>query len=98
MKKNYRSIVSRRWKEIKEGSAKLSACSDWATQMKNEAEKPTKFGDDPSVSSTEQHQKTVAERSAVKKKYRDNPKKCQSPQNLLIQTWMTQVPRINKNL
>ena len=72
--KNYRSIVSRRWKEIKEGSAKLSACSDWATQMKNEAEKPTKFGDDPSVSSTEQHQKTVAERSAVKKNTETTPK------------------------
>ena len=47
-KKNYHSIVSRRWKEIKEGFARLSAYSDRATQMKNEAEKPTKLGDGPS--------------------------------------------------
>ena len=36
--------------------------------MKNEAEKPTKLGDDSSVSRTEQHEKTIAERATVKKK------------------------------
>ena len=56
--KNYRSIVSRRWKEIKEDPVRLSACNDKAWQMKNEAENT---GDDSSV-----HEKTMAERSAVK--------------------------------
>ena len=37
-RKNYRSIVSRRWKEIKEDPARLSAYNDRARQMKNEAE------------------------------------------------------------
>ena len=60
--------------------------------MKNEAEKPTKLGDDSSVSRTEQHEKTIAERATVKKKkkYRN------SPQSLLLQTRMTQI--MNKNL
>ena len=56
-RQKYRSIVSRRWKEIKEDPARLSAYNDRARQMKNEAEKP---GDDS------QNQKTVAERFAVK--------------------------------
>ena len=48
--------MSRRWKEIKEDPARLSAYSDRAREMKNEAEKP---GDDS------QHEKKVAEKSAV---------------------------------
>ena len=44
-RRNYRSIVSRRWKEIKEDPARLSAYNDRARQMKNEA------GDDFSVGS-----------------------------------------------
>ena len=56
-RKNYRSIVSRRWKEIKKDPARLAAYNDRARQIKNEAEKP---GDDS------QHEKTVAERSAVR--------------------------------
>ena len=55
--RNYRCIVSRRWKEIKKDLARLSAYNDRARQMENEAEKP---GDDS------QHKKTVGERSAVK--------------------------------
>ena len=50
--------MSRRWKEIKEDPVRLSACNDKAWQMKNEAEN---MGDDSSV-----HEKTLAERSAVK--------------------------------
>ena len=42
-RKNYRSIVSRRWKEIKEGPERLSEYNDMARQMQNEAEEP---GDD----------------------------------------------------
>ena len=51
--------------------------------MKNEAEKPIKLGDDPSVSSTEQHEKTVAERPVVKIIQRQPPK-ARKPQSLLI--------------
>ena len=56
-RKNYCSIVSRRWKEIKEDPARLAAYNDRARQIKNEAEKP---GDDS------QHEKTVAEGSGVR--------------------------------
>ena len=44
--KTYRSIVSRRWREIKEDPAQLSVYNDRIRQMKNEAEKPTKLRDD----------------------------------------------------
>ena len=54
--------MSRRWNEIKEDPSRLSVYNDRARQMKNEAEKPTKLGDDSSVSRTEQHEKTIAER------------------------------------
>ena len=37
-RKNYHSIVSRRWKEIKEDPARLSVYNDRARQMKNEAD------------------------------------------------------------
>ena len=57
-RKNYRSIMSRRWKEIKEDPARLSAYNDSARQMKNH----TKIsGDDSSI-----HEKSVTGRSAVK--------------------------------
>ena len=56
-RRNHRSIVLGRWKEIKEDPARLSAYNDRARQMKNEAER---LGDDS------QHEKTVAERPAVK--------------------------------
>ena len=59
--------MSRRWKDVKEDTARLSAYNDRARQMKNETEKPIKLGDDPSVSSTAQHEKTVAERSTAPK-------------------------------
>ena len=56
-RKNYRSIVSRRWKEIKEDPARLSAYNDRARQMKNEAEE---LGDDS------QNEKTVVDRPVVR--------------------------------
>ena len=56
-RKNYQIIASRRWEEIKEDPARLSAYNDRARQMKNEAEKP---GDDS------QNQKTVVDRPAVR--------------------------------
>ena len=56
-RKNYRSIVSRRWKEIKEDPARLSVYNDRARQMKNEAEK---LGNDS------QNEKMVADRPAVR--------------------------------
>ena len=60
-RKNYSSIVSRRWKDINEDPARLSAYSDSARQMRN---------NNPLV----QHEKTVMERTAVKRIQR-NPKK-----------------------
>ena len=65
-RKNYCSIVSRRWEEIKEDPARLSACNDRARQMKNETEEPAKAGDDLSVGSMEQQ--TVTGRPVCKKK------------------------------
>ena len=56
-RKNYRSIVSRRWKEIKENPARLSAYNDRARQMKNEVEES---GDDL------QNEKTLVDRPAVR--------------------------------
>ena len=55
--KNYRSIVSRRWKEIKEDSERLSAYNDRARYMKNEA---GEVGDDS------QNEKMVVDRPVVK--------------------------------
>ena len=65
-RRNYRSIVSRSWKEITEDPARLSIYHDRAIQMKNEAEKAIKLGDDSSVSRTKQHEKTMAKGAAVK--------------------------------
>ena len=66
--KNYRGIVSKRWKEIKEDPAKLSAYNDSTRQMKNEAEKPAKLGNDSSVRSTEQYEKNDGSEVCSKKK------------------------------
>ena len=78
--KNYRSIVSKTWKDIKEDPARLTVYNDRASKMKNEAEKPTKLGDDSSVSRMEQHEKTMAERATVKKKIqRQSQKAPKSP-------------------
>ena len=49
--------MSRRWKEIKENPARLSAYNDRARQMENEAEEP---GDDS------QNEKTVVDRPVVR--------------------------------
>ena len=76
--KNYRSIVWRRWKEIKEDPARLFAYSKRARQMRDEAEKPTKSRDDPSVGST--HEETVTESSVVKRTQRQPQKAPNSPE------------------
>ena len=39
-RKNYRSIVSKGWKENKEDHERLSAYNDMARQMKNEVGEP----------------------------------------------------------
>ena len=76
--RNYHSIVPRRWKEIKEDPARVSACNDKARQMKNEAEKPAKAGDDLSVGSMEQQ--TVTERPVVKRIHKLTKKAPKSPE------------------
>ena len=56
-RKNYRSIVSRGWKEIKKDPARLTEYNDRARQMQNEAEE---LGDDS------QNKKTMADRPKTK--------------------------------
>ena len=73
-RRNYRSTVSRRWKEIKEDPARLFTYNDRARQMRNETEKPTKSGDDLSVGSMVQHEETVTESFVVKRKQRQTQK------------------------
>ena len=48
--------------------------------MKNDAEKPTKLGDDFSVSRMEQHEKKMAERATVKKIQNQPQKAPKSPE------------------
>ena len=75
--KNYRNIVSKRWKEIKD-PAKLSACNDSTRQMKKEAEKPAKLGNDSSVSSTEQYEKNDGSEVCSKKKKKKKKKNAET--------------------
>ena len=56
-RKNYRSIVAKRWKEIKEDPARLSKSNDRARQMQNEAEE---LGDDS------QNEKTMLDMPTAK--------------------------------
>ena len=77
-RRNYLSTVLRRWKEIKEDSARLSEYNDRARRMKNKAEKPAKSGDDHSGSSMEQQM--VTERFVVKKTQRQPQKASKSPE------------------
>ena len=63
--KNYLSIVSGKWKKIKEDPARLFEYNNTARQMKNKAEKATKAGGDLSVDSMVQHEETVTESSVV---------------------------------
>ena len=70
------SIVSRRWKEIKEVAGRLPAYNDRARQMR--AEKPTKSRDDPSVGSM--HKETITERSVVKRTQKQPQKEPKSPE------------------
>ena len=64
--KNFRSIVSGRWKKIKEDPVRLFTYNNRARQMRDEAEKPTKSEDDLSV--VIMVQQTVTESSVVKRK------------------------------
>ena len=63
-RKNYRSIVSRMWKKIKEDPARLFTYNIRARQMRDETEKPAKVRDDFSVGSMEQQ--AVTERPMIK--------------------------------
>ena len=81
-RKNYQSIVSKRWKEIEKDPERLSAYNDRARQMKNEAEE---LGDDS------QNEKTVVDRPAVK-----HPKKALKTPEFVDTTQMTRM--MNKNL
>ena len=56
-RKNYQSIVSRRWKEVKEDPARLSAYNDRARQVKNEVEE---------LADESQNEKMVVDRPAVR--------------------------------
>ena len=47
--KNYRSIVSRRWKKIKENPERLYAYNDRARQMKNDSQNEKTVIDGPAV-------------------------------------------------
>ena len=63
-RKNYHSIVSGRWKKVKEDTERLIAYDNRAKQMRIEGEKvkPTKSGDDqhdPLVSFMTQHEEMV---------------------------------------
>ena len=71
-RKNYRSIVSRMWKKIKEDPAKLFTYNNRARQMMDEAEKPAKVRYDLSVGNMEQQ--AVTERPIIKKTQRQPPK------------------------
>ena len=55
--KIYRSVVSRRWKEIKEDPARLSEYNDRVRKMQNEAEEP---------SDDSQNEKTTVDRPTAK--------------------------------
>ena len=56
--KNYRSIVSRMWKEIKEDPERLSEYNDRARQMKNEAAEKSDNVERPAVKNTKKPPKT----------------------------------------
>ena len=77
-RRNYRSIVSRRWREIKEDPGRLSEYNDRARQMKNETEKPIKAGDGLPVGSMEQQM--VTEKPVVKRKQRQPKKAPKTPE------------------
>ena len=70
-RRNYRNIVSRRWREIKEDLARLSAYNDRVRQMKNEA------GGDLLVGSMERQ--TVTENPVVTKPTKTAPKSAKVP-------------------
>ena len=70
-RRNYRNIVSRRWREIKEDLARLSAYNDRVRQMKNEA------GGDLSVGSMERQ--TVTEKPVVTKPTKTAPESAKVP-------------------
>ena len=63
--------------------------------MRDEAEKPTKSGDDFSVGSMIRHEETVTESSVVKRKQRQS-QKVPNPQSLLKQNQMIQMIMVKK--
>ena len=71
-RKNYRSIVSRIWKKIKEDPARLFTYNNRARQMRDEAEKTAKVGS--------MEPKAVTERSVVKRIQREAEKAPKSPE------------------
>ena len=73
-RKNYKSIVSGKWKKIKEDPARLFAYNNRVRQNGDESEKPTKSGDDPFVGSMVQDEETMAKRSVVIRIQRKPPK------------------------
>ena len=77
-RKNYRSIVSGRWEKIKEDPARLFSYNNRSRQMRDEAEKPTKSEDDPSVGIM--HEETVTETPVVKRTQRKPKKAPKSPE------------------
>ena len=79
-RKNFRSIVSGRWKKIKEDPARLFTYNNRARQMRDEAEKPTKSGDDLWVGSMVHHEETVTESTVVKRIQRHPQKAPKSPE------------------
>ena len=104
-RKNYRSIVSRMWKEIKEDPERLSEYNDRARQMKNEAAEKSDKVERPVVKSTKKPPKTPEfvdtdlddsdTEDEEGKGYISNSRRHQKPQSLLIQT---QILRLKKKV
>ena len=94
-RRNYLSIVSKRWKKIKEDPERLIECNNRAQQMKDKAKKVKTAESendeyDLSVDHMVQHEEKVTKK-VVLTKYRHNSKMHQSLQSLLTQTQRTQV-------
>lgn len=70
--RNYRSIISRRWKEIKEDPKRLVVYNSKAKHLRNKAAKVklTEFGDDQHnlpVGNMVQHEENVTEKCVVRR-------------------------------
>lgn len=103
--RNYRSIISRRWKEIKEDPKRLVVYNNRAKHLRNKAAKVklTEFGDDQHnlpVGNMVQHEENVTEKCVVRRiQTKHSSKKPRSLKNLLTPTRRTQKGMTkNKNL